>query len=654
MIFRELVLQNFGQYGSRQTIALTPLQPTQPIILIGGQNGHGKTTLLDAIRLALYGHRAPCSNRGNLAYGDFLRQCLHRASPDQPATIELAFQQTLNSQPTEFRLCRTWRMGDKRDTLTVWRDGDPDAALTKGWDEFIEAVLPLGIANLFLFDGEQVKDLAEQDDLPPAVIGAMRSLLGLELPDRLTTDLDVLLRRKQKALATDTQRHHLDQLEQQLEQLEQQKKAANQALASIKPRLEQAENERDRAEALFLAEGGKIAAQQHQLEAQVQTLREAYAAEQHHLRELAAGVLPLSLIQPLLAAAEPQLQAALEQQQRAIAQAVLLAHHQRLLDFAQTLKLRPQQLRQLHAFLEAEQAAASPVNPASNPWPDSTAEILAHLRHTLHHTLPAARQQAQAHLQQARSHQADLDSTERYLLSAAAPEAYAKLQHAVRHAQAQVNQLAADYHQAQAHLDRVKQAIEQVRRDLVSYSEWAIARQNTDHLIHSIGRVQTILSEFKTRLKRRKLNQLETLVTECFLYLLHKPHLVNRIQIDADTFRLALFDAAGDPLPKHRLSAGEKQLLAIALLWGLARASRRPLPVAIDTPLGRLDAAHRQNLVERYFPQASHQVILLSTDTEIRQEEATALRQQGAIAREYLLHYDPATQQTTVQSKYFW
>ncbi|WP_205370415.1 hypothetical protein [Thermoleptolyngbya sp. PKUAC-SCTB121] len=94
--------------------------------------------------------------------------------------------------------------------------------------------------------------------------------------------------------------------------------------------------------------------------------------------------------------------------------------------------------------------------------------------------------------------------------------------------------------------------------------------------------------------------------------------------------------------------------MAIALLWGLARASRRPLLVAIDTPLGRLDAAHRQNLVERYFPQASHQVILLSTDTEIRQEEATALRQQGAIAREYLLHYDPATQQTTVQSKYFW
>jgi DNA sulfur modification protein DndD len=62
-------------------------------------------------------------------------------------------------------------------------------------------LLPLGISNLFLFDGEQVKELAEQDELPPLVTGAMRSLLGLELPDRLSTDLDVLIARKRKASA---------------------------------------------------------------------------------------------------------------------------------------------------------------------------------------------------------------------------------------------------------------------------------------------------------------------------------------------------------------------------------------------------------------------------------------------------------------------
>lgn len=121
---------------------------------------------------------------------------------------------------------------------------------------------------------------------------------------------------------------------------------------------------------------------------------------------------------------------------------------------------------------------------------------------------------------------------------------------------------------------------------------------------------------------------------------------MHRVEIDTESFTLALFDRAGQPVPKHRLSAGEKQLLAIALLWGLARASGRQLPVAIDTPLGRLDSSHRNNLVEKYFPQASHQVLVLSTDTEIREAEVEQLRGSNAISREYLLHYDPKRHQT--------
>jgi DNA sulfur modification protein DndD len=77
------------------------------------------------------------------------------------------------------------------------------------------------------------------------------------------------------------------------------------------------------------------------------------------------------------------------------------------------------------------------------------------------------------------------------------------------------------------------------------------------------------------------------------------------------------------------------------------------LPIAIDTPLGRLDSSHRSNLVERYFPAASHQVILLSTDTEIGEVEIKKLREQEAIAREYLLKYDSSARQTVVETGYF-
>ncbi|MEL7243464.1 MAG: AAA family ATPase, partial [Cyanobacteria bacterium J06573_2] len=79
MIFLELVLENFGPYRGRQVVNLEPQNDDnpQPIILLGGMNGGGKTTFMDAIRLALYGHRAQCSTRGNLSYNDFLNQCVN-------------------------------------------------------------------------------------------------------------------------------------------------------------------------------------------------------------------------------------------------------------------------------------------------------------------------------------------------------------------------------------------------------------------------------------------------------------------------------------------------------------------------------------------------------------------------------------------------
>ena len=80
------------------------------------------------------------------------------------------------------------------------------------------------------------------------------------------------------------------------------------------------------------------------------------------------------------------------------------------------------------------------------------------------------------------------------------------------------------------------------------------------------------------------------------------------------------------------------------MLWGLARASAHPLPAIIDTPMARLDAAHRRHLVERYFPHASHQVLILSTDTEVDRHYYQVL--EPHIARAYHLNYDEQTRAT--------
>jgi len=124
------------------------------------------------------------------------------------------------------------------------------------------------------------------------------------------------------------------------------------------------------------------------------------------------------------------------------------------------------------------------------------------------------------------------------------------------------------------------------------------------------------------------------------------------LKIDPATFRLELTGGDGKPLPFDRLSAGERQLLATSLLWGLAKASGRPLPTIIDTPLGRLDSSHRRHLLDRYFPVASHQVILLSTDEEV--DEASLARLKPHIGRSYSLIFDEQNQSTNIKPGYFW
>ena len=167
-----------------------------------------------------------------------------------------------------------------------------------------------------------------------------------------------------------------------------------------------------------------------------------------------------------------------------------------------------------------------------------------------------------------------------------------------------------------------------------------------------VSRTQETMKAFLKRATEKKIARLSDLVTTSFRFLLHKQQLVERVVIDPDDFSITLIDKAGTVLPKDRLSEGEKQIFAISVLWGLSQASARPLPAIIDTPMGRLDSEHRNQLVERYFPHASHQVIILSTDTEIEVNYFEQLK--PSVARAYHLNYDEACRMTNVEEGYFW
>ena len=661
MIFLELVLENFGPYSGRQVINLEPNdnEVPRPIILVGGMNGGGKTTFMDAIRLALYGHRAQCSTRGNLSYQDFLNQCVNsHKSPTEKTRVELAFEHIENDKPVKYRIVRTWEKNPKdgKDNLGILDIGENDEWLDTGlvniWDEYIENLLPLGISNLFLFDGEQVKELAEQEQPPYIVVEAIRALLGLELAERLTVDLEILVNRKRKELADTKELANLEEIEKQLTQLQEECEETKIIEKQELEFLQQAEKEQQEAFDKFLSEGGKIASESSQLEQQkTEKIKEAENTRQE-MSELTAGVLPLHLIQPLLNQAQQQGEAELKIQQQQIARDILIERDKRLLKFIKKIDLTKDKLTQIKTFLD-EDTEITNTSLEKEPWLLADAESLSQLGNILYY-LQTTQNTAKQQLKQLKNKEEEIITLERQIQAAAAPEDYQKLVEQVKEAQDKVTDIKSSCETVTRRLIELQAEIDKLKKDLTEYSVQTIERNSKANIINASSRVQETLKLFRERLTLRKLNKLENEVTECFRYLLHKSDLVHRIVIDTNSFSLSLYDSNSKPLDKHRLSAGEKQLLAIAFLWALARVSGHNLPVAIDTPLGRLDSSHRSNLIERYFPSASHQVILLSTDTEIAQKEVKTLRKNEAIAREYVLKYSQDTRQTTVESGYFW
>ena len=159
------------------------------------------------------------------------------------------------------------------------------------------------------------------------------------------------------------------------------------------------------------------------------------------------------------------------------------------------------------------------------------------------------------------------------------------------------------------------------------------------------------LNTFKVRLQQEKVAQLSKSITACFHRLVDKTSLVQKISVDPVTLDIRLIDLDGKEVLKSQLSAGEQQMFAVSVVWALALTSGYKAPVIIDTPMARLDSSHRSNFVTKYLPEASSQVLVLSTDEEIYGRYLDEVRDH--VIDYYTLAYHEDKQCTSIEPGYF-
>ena len=130
-----------------------------------------------------------------------------------------------------------------------------------------------------------------------------------------------------------------------------------------------------------------------------------------------------------------------------------------------------------------------------------------------------------------------------------------------------------------------------------------------------------------------------------------KHNYIYSIKIDPETFDVILFDVNREKIEKSTLSAGEKQILLLSIIWAIFKCSGRRVPFIFDTLLGRLDRVHKDSILKELIPNCGEQVIILSTDTEIDQYHYNII--EPHLSKEYTLLFDVTDKTTSVEDNYF-
>ena len=654
MILDKLSLHNFAIYKGEQEFDLNPVSKTKPIILIGAMNGSGKTTFLQSIDFLLYGKNSNTFKSQNLSYEGYLEKNIHKDHKDEGASISLNFRKQTRGKEENFKVVRMWKKnGEKiKENLFVYVNDNLDDLITKDWDNFIEQILPAKVAQLFFFDGEKIEQLADLDQSKEVLRKAIDSLLGLEIVTRLNLDLDEFAKKSAVLSKDDKDLKIINELEDQvniinqdIKKLEDKKIKLEDISTKIKFEISSLDQELERSGLSFFEKKKEI-------EIALENKNKENEELKSHLINIAGEEGPLLIVKKEIKEIEEKLLNNINQNKKDLAS-------EEKNNLIKDIKLFVEKdcndnnfSEKLFNFLLSKQTKTFSINEDFSKINGLNLENLKEIQNKI---LPDLDKKINLNLNQLKENIIDIERLEIEFKKIPAEDKIKPIINkqeslkieviqilgAIKQINEQIEQKNSEKRPKEFQLKKLYQIQSDKKTELLDSERFVVFSEKT----------QIIMDEFKKRVLEHHILKLENFIKECFNFLIRKKEFLEKVKIDINNFELLLFDKKNRNIETSTLSAGERQLLAVAILWALAKASNKLSPTIIDTPLGRLDSKHRLNLVEKYFPNASHQVILLSTDEEINKNYLNIMK--DSVSKSYLINFDPKLNGSVVEKGYF-
>lgn len=615
MQIQEIELKNFRPYYGTTTIS-PQTEKEKPLILIQGKNDTGKTSLFTAIRFCLYGASSREERDKHIN-----RRAATEAAGTTKVSITFEHQGELFIVERGIEYAQANSARDRRSTDWYREVRKPDEIVVERsssepeYRRFINRFIPENIAQFFFFDAEQLEEFEEDHD--ETVRESIETVLGIQEIENAIDDLEGRKTTFERELSeTESTIDKVNKLRSELgELLDELDEIGDEKEGRIKQKYEKIETKRksleDIQDALNKAEGAdelreNIADLDTKINNKQNELNEDLLPERDEIRREIGPFIIATGSDTFLNTFEIQgvkgetgvIQSLLDRDTCICGEDLTEEKRQRLLDRFNRLHGREQRL-----LGELKQIAD---------------DIQIDVETKLHHY-----QRIQSSIRESRQEIVDLKTERDELqdkLDSIEQEYSEELKEKKSRLNNEIKQLESDVEELKNRRAVLESDKKDLNRRIASLEGASEEKSRFSSLINLTERCTRAFEEIKQELVESRRKAVEQKASETFNKLTNRPEYYERLEITPNYELRVVTEDATRSIEEQDPSAGARQIIAYSFIAGLSAFTTRNAPVVIDTPIGRLDPEHKNNLI-RHYHEFSDQVVVLYQPNELQTED---------------------------------
>jgi len=660
MLIKKIKAKNFKTYLELDLDI--SVDEERPIILIGGANGGGKTTLFESIYGALYGLQIHNARQ--------FKELLNAGAlgkEDEKIVLELHFSGKVLNEDQQYVLTRTYilnpaglpvesvRLNMSGTTFTYGTATPPAqrAEQEAQVNKIIKANLPQELSRYFLFDAMEAGNLLKEDQLNRVIKENIENVMGFNKYLHMAKSAESLFQQytAQKLQIENEKQEYLhlvDQKKRQEDILQQYKTHHQDALQYSVANQELYDNLKS-----GINQDATIKNKIDQTKSQIDNIFEKEKRYHNDLNDFVKDMEVNVCLPNLVEAVKSEIQLILaaknqkvQQQNSNVSPDQIEAISKYIVEYLKTnnLILKDITTRELVDYVIASSGSIATEDLYSY-LEFSEVKALENLLNTRSNNVFPNLNQQQTELNLSLQQIPMLESQAEQMKAQITGRDYTLLK-AYEDNEANIKNLEIKITEVEGEILKIDKKIHQFDIQM---------SQEPDPRYETLGKLKGFFEDVANKLLKAKKQQIELKMKhDLNINLAAYKDVIERVELSENlrdlTFKI--YHKAGNEIYLGQLNTASKQVVIQVLLKSLHEYGDYDPPVMIDTVMGVLDETSRATVLENYFPELSHQTILLSSDSEIRTGKDLD-KIAPFISKTYTLHRDIAQQMTRVEAGYF-